>query len=123
MNIKIAQKNGVNVAVLTDTDILVNDMQSALDLIATVNYETGCDRVVLDKAALHEDFFRLSSGLAGEILQKFVTYHLKFAVYGDFSGYTSKPLKDFMYESNQGNAVFFAENEEDAIDRLSAAGV
>ena len=37
--------------------------------------------------------------IAGDILQKFVNYGIKFAIFGDFTGYTSKPLKDFIYES------------------------
>lgn len=43
---------------------------------------------------------------------------MKFAIYGDFSKYTSKPLKDFMYESNHGKDIFFVENEEQAIEKL-----
>ena len=38
---------------------------------------------------------------------------------GDFSGYTSKPLKDFIYESNKGRDIFFVSSEEDAIEKLS----
>lgn len=40
-------------------------------------------------------------------------------IVGDFSGYTSKPLKDFIYESNKGRDIFFVDSEEEAIDRLS----
>ena len=36
-----------------------------------------------------------------------------------FSGYTSKPLKDFIYESNKGRDIFFVSSEEDAIEKLS----
>lgn len=49
-----------------------------------------------------EEFFILSSGLAGEVLQKLINYGGRIALYGDFSHYTSKPLLDFMYESNKG---------------------
>lgn len=54
-----------------------------------------------------DDFFILSTGIAGEILQKFINYHLKIAIVGDYSRYTSKPLKDFIYESNNGNSILF----------------
>ena len=66
-----------------------------------------------------EDFFVLSTRLAGEILQKFINYGGRIAIYGDFSKYTSKPLKDFIYESNKGKDVFFVESKEQAIDRLT----
>ena len=47
----------------------------------------------------------------GEVLQKFVNYQTKVAIYGDYTKYTSKPLKDFMYESNKGNNIFFCSNK------------
>lgn len=84
----------------------------------SVKYETNCNKIVLNKQAITEDFFILSSGIAGEILEKFITYKTKFAIIGDFSNYTSKPLKDFIYESNQGRNIFFVENEEKAIEKL-----
>lgn len=32
---------------------------------------------------------------------------------------TSKPLKDFIYESNKGTKVFFVSAKEEAIDMLT----
>lgn len=61
----------------------------------------------------------MSSGLAGEILQKFINYGGKIAIYGDFSHYTSKPLKDFIFESNKGKDVFFVATKEEAIQKIS----
>ncbi|QNK51388.1 DUF4180 domain-containing protein [Brevibacterium sp. PAMC23299] len=55
------------------------------------------------------------------ILRKFANFHIEFAIIGDFSSYTSKPLKDFIYECNKGNIVFFVPSEQDAIDNLSKA--
>ncbi len=46
----------------------------------------------------------------------------KLAIIGDFSGYTSKPLKDFIYESNNGKDVFFVGSEQEAVERLTQAG-
>lgn len=61
----------------------------------------------------------LSTGMAGEILQKFVTYGIKLAIIGDYSMYTSKPLRDFIYESNKGDHMFFTATEDEAIAKLS----
>ena len=61
------------------------------------------------------------SGLAGEILQKFVNYRLKVAIVGDYSRYTSKPLHDFIRESNRGRDVFFVSTIEDAVELLTKA--
>ncbi|MCI1113670.1 DUF4180 domain-containing protein, partial [Stenotrophomonas maltophilia] len=57
--------------------------------------------------------------LAGEILQKFINYRVKIAVVGDFSVYSSQSLKDFIYESNKGNDIFFLPTEQQAIEKLS----
>lgn len=108
-----------DIAVIKSNEIIIKDVQSAIDFIMTVKYETGCNKIALNKDAIVEDFFILSKGLAGEILQKFVNYQTKFAIYGDYSRYTSKPLKDFIYESNNGKDIFFAKNEDEAIDMLS----
>ena len=119
MNIQTINQNEQTIAVVKANEMLITDAQSALDLMATVRYETGSDCIALYKENITEAFFVLSTGLAGEILQKFVNYSAKLAIIGDFTGYTSKPLHDFMYESNRGNSVFFVRTMEDAIQKLS----
>lgn len=98
---------------------VVTDAQSALDLLMRVCYETGTKNIVLDKNLIHEDFFILSTGLAGEILQKYINYGGRIAIYGDYSRYTSKPLQDFIRESNRGKDVFFVSTKEEAVGRLT----
>jgi len=99
--------------------IVISDIQSTLDLMATVRYEKDCSRIILDQNSICEEFFRLSSGIAGEILQKFINYHTKLAIIGDFSKYTSKPLHDFIYECNRGNDIFFVADLDQALERLA----
>lgn len=118
MKTEIIRKNNVDVAVISSDELLITDCQSALDFIMTVQYETGCTNIALNKEAVVNDFFVLSTCLAGEILQKFVNYGVRFAIYGDFSQYTSKPLKDFMYESNHGKYVYFQPDVTLAVDKL-----
>ncbi len=99
--------------------VLIADVPSALDLMATVQYETGCHRAIVYKDAVSRDFFILSTGLAGEILQKYVNHHFQLAMVGDYSGYTSEPLQAFIRESNRGRHFFFVETLEKAIEKLS----
>ena len=110
MEIRTVEKNGIKIAVITADEKLLVDMQSALDLMATVQYETDSNRFAVYKETVAEEFFILSTRLAGEILQKFVNYHCKLAIIGDFSKYTSKPLRDFIYESNRTGQVVFAKD-------------
>lgn len=121
MNIEHLNMNGMDIAVVSSDETVITDVQSALDLAMTVKYETGAANIVIGKRLICEDFFILSTKLAGEILQKFINYRVKMAVYGDYSRYTSKPLKDFIYESNKGKDFFFVSTKEDAIQRLTQA--
>lgn len=118
MTIHKLEKNGIETASITGTQLLITDVDSALDLMSSVKYESGCTRIILKKAAVCEDFFILSTGLAGEILQKFTNYGVKLAIVGNFSGYTSKSLHDFIYESNQGRDFFFVSSVEEALEKL-----
>ena len=114
MNTKIEK----DIAIINSDEMIIKDVQSAIEFIMTIKYETNCSKIALNKTAIIDDFFILSSGIAGEILEKFITYKTKFAIYGDFSKYTSKPLKDFIYESNNGKDIFFVKNEDEAINKL-----
>ncbi|WP_139993013.1 DUF4180 domain-containing protein [Paenibacillus paridis] len=119
MKITKLSENNIDIAVINSSEILITDVQSALDLIATVNYETDCNRMILNKLAICEDFFSLKTRLAGDILQKFINYKIKLAIVGDFSEYSSNNFKDFMYESNKGKDLFFVTNEQQGIEKLS----
>jgi len=120
MEKKIVEHGGVSIAVVSSREVIITDGQSALDFIMTIQYYDNCLRIALNKEALSKEFFILSTGIAGEILQKFSNYRAKFAIIGDFSSYTSKPLRDFIYESNRGNTIFFVPDETTAIEKLSA---
>ena len=108
-----------DIAVVNSDEIIIKDTQTAIDFIMSVKYETNCSKIAINKEAIMEDFFILSTGVAGEILQKFINYKIRFAIIGDYSKYTSKPLKDFIYESNNGKDIFFVANENEAVEKLS----
>lgn len=119
MKIEKITQNNINVANIIADEIVINDLQSAIDLMMTVKYETGIKNIAISKDLITDKFFVLSSGIAGEILQKFINYQFRIAIFGDYTKYTSKPLKDFIYESNNGQDVFFVDNLEDAINKLT----
>lgn len=121
MNIEKIPCGGSILAAVTADEKILTDPASALDLLMTARYEADTKNVLIPKELVADEFFILSSGIAGEILQKFINYGGKIAIYGDYSGYTSKPLKDFIYESNQGKDVFFVNTREEAIEALSRA--
>lgn len=78
--------------------------------------------VILPATNLSPEFLRLSSGLAGEVLQKFVNYGLQVAVVGDIAraAEASAPLRDFIRESNRGRQVWFVSDIAELEIRLIA---
>lgn len=116
---KIVINNGHRIAVIQNSDIIIHDAQSVLDLIATIWYSHQSNKIAINKEAIAEDFFKLSTGFAGEIVQKFVTYDCQLAIIGDFSHYTSQALRDYIYESNKGRHLFFVKDATEAIEFLS----
>ena len=118
MQFTVVWENGMKIAVL-DGGAIIADAEAALNLIGALKREAGCDRIVIDKPRLTEGFFDLSSRLAGEILQKFVNYRIKAAIVGDFSGYKSQSLKDFIRESNRGKNFFFVSSRREALEKLA----
>jgi len=93
MDKKIVRKNDVSIAVVYSDEIIITDAQSALDLIMTIQHYDNYHRIAINKQAILEDFFVLSTGIAGEILQKLVNYRKKIAIIGDFSVYTRRTFQ------------------------------
>ncbi|WP_239613716.1 DUF4180 domain-containing protein [Cohnella mopanensis] len=118
MKIRVDRRGNSSIAIIESDELLIEDVQGALDLMATVNYNEGCSKLIIRHENITEIFFDLSTRLAGDILQKYTNYQVKLAIIGNYEGYSSKSLKDFIYECNKGNQVFFLPNEESALDAL-----
>jgi hypothetical protein len=117
MNIEITNHEGVFMAELIADEIVIKEVQDTLDTMANAAY-AGATKLILHEKNITPDFFDLKTGIAGEILQKFSNYHMPLAIVGDFSKYTSKSLRDFIYESNKGGSVNFVGSVEEAKERL-----
>lgn len=90
------------------------------DLVSAC-YEKDVWNVLFDEGSLPPEFFDLSSGFAGEMIQKLVNYGIRAAVVvPDVTGY-SKPFRDFVLESNRSGPMRFFQDRESAITWLSNA--
>jgi hypothetical protein len=98
-------------------EIILNNPQDTLDLMVLAG-EKDANKIIIHENNINPDFFELKTGLAGEVLQKAVNYHIKLAIIGDFSKVTSKSLKSLIVESNNGNQFFFVFNTIEAVERL-----
>ena len=119
MNLTGIEENGAFCVLVESDEPVITDAQSAIDLLMSAQYDVGSKDIVIPKQLVDEDFFVLSTGLAGEVLQKYVNYGGRMAIYGDYSRYTSKPLRDFMYESNKGRDFFFVSTRDEAVAALA----
>ena len=92
-------------------------------LIGDLFSEGGVELVAIPLARLGPDFLRLSSGVAGELLQKLVNYHFQVAVLGDTADAqaASGPLRDFIRESNRGRTVWFVADLAELEGKIKAS--
>ncbi|MGD2033842.1 MAG: DUF4180 domain-containing protein [Bacteroidales bacterium] len=118
MKIEISEYSGINLAEVISENIEICQVQDALDIIGNCDYR-GARNIIIHQKNICPDFFDLSTGIAGEILQKFSTYRVKLAIVGDFSKFKSKSLKDFMYESNNLGRILFVGSVAEAKERLA----
>ena len=118
MRIEISQINEISIAEIISESIIINSTQDALDIMGNCNYQ-GSSRIIIHEKNLIPAFFDLKTGIAGDILQKFSTYNVRLALVGDFTKYTSKSLKDFIFESNRHGRIIFVSSVNEAKERLA----
>lgn len=118
MRLEIHNNKGDQIAELISDEIVISSLDNALDLVGNVYYQ-GFEKLILHEKNLSPEFFDLKTKLAGEILQKFSNYRVRLVIVGDFSKYESKSLRDFIFESNNGEQVNFVNSLPEALNKLS----
>lgn len=117
MNIQIHTINEVKIAeVMAENEVIAN-AEDGLDLLGNLYYQ-GFDKIIIYQKNITPTFFDLKTGIAGEILQKFSNYRVRLAIIGDFSGYPSQSIRDFIRESNRTGHVNFVATVLEAIEKL-----
>ena len=116
---RIDDDGGIRVQFLDEEGPILETSEQTSDLIGNAWYE-HVDLIAVPVVRLTPEFFRLRSQFAGEFIQKFVNYRLKLAVIGDVSEFTlaSDALRDFVWESNRGEHVWFLPDEKALADKL-----
>ncbi|MFC0624663.1 DUF4180 domain-containing protein [Kribbella deserti] len=110
------------VAVVSTEGPALRTQQDVVDLIGEHYFENP-DCFAVPVTRLADDFFDLSSRIAGEVVQRFVMYGSRLAVIGDISHHTAaRPNLDaFVRECNQGREVWFLPDLPTLGTRLTAA--
>jgi hypothetical protein len=113
--------HGVSVAVCSPDGAKLAADRDATDLIGEL-WGQDVDMIVIPTTRFADDFFVLSTRVAGEIIQKFVTYSLRLVILGDVTAHAerSSALASYIYESNRGRHVWFLPTLDDLTARLAA---
>lgn len=115
---------GTRVLVLATEGAKLADGASAQDFLGEA-WSQDADLLAVPVSRLGEGFLDLSTRMAGEVVQKFVNYRLRLAIVGDISARCaqSQSLRDFVYESNGGRALWFVSDLDTLRQRLSGVAI
>jgi hypothetical protein len=111
--------HGIQVVELGPVGTPLQNDRDAVDAIAAALRHRP-DIIVIPTGRLDAGFFRLRTGIAGAVVQKFLTYGLRLAIVGDISTHLhdSSALRDFVYECNNGSHIWFVASIEELSQRL-----
>ncbi|MDQ0892878.1 DUF4180 domain-containing protein [Agromyces ramosus] len=118
---RIDDSSGIRVLHLEAEGEPISTPDDASDLVGTA-WSHNASLIAVPVERLDPEFFRLRSGVAGEITQKLVNYRLRLAVVGDISEHVeaSGALRDFVWESNMGEHVWFVDDEAALTEKLAS---
>lgn len=119
----IVEHHGVPVLVCDADGVTIASVQDALDHLIGVAFQSA-EVVAVPSTRLDDSFFDLSTGFAGEVLQKCANYRLRLVVIGDISRHlaASSALPDLVREANRGRDIWFVRDLDALADRLAPNG-
>lgn len=109
---KVIEKSNQKYLLLESIGRPIQSEQDGIELIS-ICAQNGTNLLLIEGERLSDDFIRLTTGIAGAVLQKFATYNIKaVAVLGE--NRTKGKFKEFLSESNNGSMFRAYTNFSDA---------
>lgn len=102
INYKVIEKDNKKYIECDSETTPICSEQDALDLCVAC-IENNTNLMMLHAEMLTDDFFNLKTGLAGQVLQKFINFHVKVAVILTNERKISGRFKELLAESNKRN--------------------
>ena len=117
---KFYELHGVRVLECELDGARLRTYNDAVELVGR-SFEERATLIVIPVECLDDDFFKLSTRIAGELIQKFVQYRRRVAIVGDISRHLaeSSALRAFVNETNRGQSVWFVATREELEERLA----
>ncbi|PVZ04952.1 DUF4180 domain-containing protein [Actinomycetospora cinnamomea] len=115
-------RHGVRVLQLSESGPAIAGESDATDLLGEA-YGAQAEIVAVPVGRLTPEFVRLSSGVAGAIVQRFVNHRLRLVVIGslDHLGPATGPVADWVHEANGGDDLWFVDDLDELDARLRGA--
>lgn len=102
--------------IASEHGLVIQDTTQAADLIGLC---FGADGLLLTEDDVGQDFFRLESGVAGELFQKLVNYRITTAFVCSDPGHHGKRFSELALELSTHPQVRFFRSRQEAIDWLN----
>jgi DNA-binding PadR family transcriptional regulator len=102
MNYKIIENKNTKYIEVFSCETPVKTEQDALELVALCG-ENDTNLLMIHDEALSEDFFKLKTGVAGAVLQKFINYSVKAAIIIPDQSRLGPKFMELVSEANKGN--------------------
>lgn len=113
MNYKIVENGNKKYIEVISAEPPLSTEQDAVDIVALCK-ENDSDLLLLHSQALSEDFFKLRTGVAGQMIQKWINYRVKTAAVIPKELVLQGKFKEMAFESNKSNHFRVFETRDDA---------
>lgn len=119
MSSRVVEREGSKYIELKGMNPPISCAQDVLDQLIGVCWEHEVNRALISAECFEEGFYRLRTGIAGDVLQKLLNYHIKTALIITDTKLIQGKFEDFILEANKGGDFRVFDNQEMAEEWLS----
>jgi len=113
VNYKVTESDGLKYIECVSGDVLFTDESDALEAVVFC-HENNTNMLLLFAECISDDFFKLSTGLAGAIIQKLVNYGVQTALVASDEIVNQGKFSEMVSEANRGRQFRTFPNRIDA---------
>lgn len=121
MTVTTHEIEGIRVLSLPGEGPKLRTARDATDVLSEA-FSNDAQLIAVPISRLDDDFFRLRTGVAGEVVSKLVAYGIQAAFIGDISEHVanSDSFRDFVREANRGRQFWFVASIDELRERLAS---